>query len=106
MTFQIPKVLLDGIIARLNPAEVYLFGSLARGDAQGDSDIDLYVLLDDRQAQGLDSSRAIGEARSGYPGPVDIVLSTMGRHARYRGRVGTMAHVVDQEGALIYVRAA
>ena len=104
MTFQVPRALLDGVIARFDPVEVYLFGSHARGDAHPDSDIDLYVVLDDHQAKGLDVSQAIGEARCGVREAVDIVLATRSSHSRFRATPGAMARTVDLEGVRLYAR--
>lgn len=104
MTFQVPRVLLDGVIARFDPVEVYLFGSHARGDAHQDSDIDLYVVLDDHQTKGLNTSRAIGEARCGVNEAVDIVLATRSSHTRFKATPGAMARTVDLEGVRLYAR--
>ncbi len=104
MVFQVPQKLLDGILRQFDPVEVYLFGSHARGDAHEDSDIDLYVVLDDDRAKNLDRGRAIGEARRGYPGAVDIVLSTASRYQARKDLIGTLAEIVQGEGKRIYAR--
>lgn len=104
MAFQVPQMLLDGILRQFDPVEVYLFGSHARGDARQDSDIDLYVVLDDDRAESLDRGRAIGEARRGYAGAVDIVLSTASRYEARKHLIGTLAEIVRDEGKRIYAR--
>ena len=43
----VPRQLLDPVVAYLQPQQVILFGSAARGDAGADSDYDLLVVLDD-----------------------------------------------------------
>jgi len=43
----VPRHLLDAVVAWFQPQRVILFGSLARGQAGSDSDIDLLVVLDD-----------------------------------------------------------
>jgi predicted nucleotidyltransferase len=43
----VPAELLRAVVAYFRPRQVILFGSHARGDAGGDSDIDLAVVLDD-----------------------------------------------------------
>lgn len=104
MTFQVPRALLDGVIARFDPVEVYLFGSHARGDAHHDSDIDLYVVLDDHQLDKLNASRAIGEARRGVTEAVDIVVATRSSHRRFKATPGAIARTVDLEGVRLYAR--
>ena len=43
----VPAELLDPIAAYFNPRRVIAFGSVARGEAGPDSDIDLLVIVDD-----------------------------------------------------------
>ena len=106
MTYRVPRPLLDGVIAHLDPVEVYLFGGHARGDAHDDSDIDLFVVIDDDRAEGLNSSRAIGQARQDYFGAVDIVLSTVSRYEAHKTLIGTLAEIVHDEGRRVYGRDA
>ena len=41
------------LVAALNPKEIYLFGSCARGDMRSDSDIDLLVVVPDGSGDPL-----------------------------------------------------
>jgi predicted nucleotidyltransferase len=43
----IPAELVSSVVAYSNPRRVILFGSVARGDANEDSDLDLLVIVDD-----------------------------------------------------------
>src|SRR5258707_12671438 len=43
----VPPELLDPVVAYFRPRRVILFGSVARGEAGPDSDIDLLVVVDD-----------------------------------------------------------
>lgn len=104
MTFQVPQKLLDGVIRHFDPVEVYLFGSQARGDAVPDSDIDLYIVLEDERLAAFNLGKAIGEARRGSPEAVDIVLATCTSHEKFRTTPGAMARTVRREGVRIYVR--
>lgn len=104
MSFEVPKQLLDGVVRRFDPVEVYLFGSQARGDARSDSDIDLYVVIDDATAKGLDTGRAIGEARMGVPEAVDIVLATRSFDERFLETPGSLGRIVRREGVRLYAR--
>jgi uncharacterized protein len=104
MTFQVPKRLLDGVVRTFDPVEVYLFGSKARGDAHADSDIDLYVVVDDAKAGAIDVGRAIGQAREGVAEAVDIVLASRSFDERYHDTPGSLGRIVRREGVRVYAR--
>lgn len=68
-------------------AAVYLFGSVARGEARGDSDVDVGVLFDETPPPTLDSMpfRLDGELEELLRTEVDVVsLNTAGADLRYR----------------------
>jgi len=100
----VPKNLLDGVVRAFDPVEVYLFGSQARGDAHADSDIDLYVVLEDGRIDTLNRGQAIGEARRGVGEAVDIVLATRASHAKFKETPGAMARIIAREGIRLYAR--
>ena len=100
----VPKALLDGVIRRLDPVEVYLFGSRARGDAREDSDYDLYVVVDDEGADNKRTGRAIAEARHGWRGAVDMIVGGQTRFEHRRKLIGAIEEIISFEGRRIYVR--
>jgi len=104
MTEPVPPSLLEGVLRRLSPAEVWLFGSHARGDARPDSDFDLLVVMDDDAGDDRFSNRAKAEARAGYSGRADLILTRRSNFERRRGMVGTLDELVASEGVPIYVR--
>lgn len=62
--FSVDDNLMREIVRRIvdtsHPEKVILFGSRARGDCQGDSDIDLLVVADDPQPRSLRASALYG----------------------------------------------
>lgn len=78
-------------------AAAWVFGSMGRGDAREDSDLDVAILLKDRQATALTQRRALQdlaarlEQASGRP--VDLVV--LGLHDPI------IAHRVLREGRLV-----
>lgn len=103
----VPPELLDGVIRHLDPVEVWLFGSRARGDARPDSDWDLYVVVDDgtereRSRLSTDAVRAFRKA-SGLG--VDVIVKDWSKSLVRRRAFGTLDETIDHEGERLYARA-
>lgn len=82
------------------PAEVLLFGSYARGDADEGSDLDLMVIedqVDDKTAEYLKIHRAVGSMGVG----VDIVVISREDFERWRQVPGTVPYWAAKEGRRI-----
>ena len=86
-------------------AVVILFGSRARGDYNGRSDIDLMVLAPDHAATDRDAkaatssaARAIAEQEYGYSMPVDILHLDHPRFRRGRRAVNHVAYDITRDG--------
>jgi predicted nucleotidyltransferase len=95
---------LKEIIVNTVPVEqIYLFGSYASGMPHKDSDLDLYVVLnDDVQMRLIDAITkirlAIGRKKTM---PVDILANTLSRyHERAKGP--TIERKISREGIKIY----
>lgn len=102
---RIPRKLHDGVVARLDPRRVILFGSHARGEAGEDSDWDLLVVMDDDAPAERLGWRALDEARRDFEGAVDLVPC---RVAVFRERVdivGSLPWLAATEGVVVYERA-
>lgn len=100
----VPAELLGPVVAYFNPRRVILFGSLARGEADADSDIDLLVVVDDDTPAERMTPQARFEARKSYRRATDLVLC---REAVFRQRssvVGSLAHAIATEGVVVYDR--
>ncbi len=84
----LPEII-DRIVEAVNPLRIILFGSVARGDAGPDSDIDLLVILNeitDRKVQRV----AIRQLLAGLPVPKDILVATPAEVARSEWRIGSI----------------
>src|SRR6185437_2128287 len=100
----VPRELLDSIVAHFNPQRVILFGSMARGDARPDSDIDLLVVVDDDAPQEMMSGTSVAKSRAGYRGAADILpyrASVFRTRAQARA---SLAATVLREGVTLYER--
>ncbi len=100
----VPEVV-DAIVRAFDPIEVVLFGSIARGDAGPDSDIDLLVVLP-RVEHRIEAAMAIRDAIAELPPPIDIVPTDPGEIERRRAVPSSVIHTALSEGRVVYERAA
>jgi len=95
---------LKEIIVNTVPVEqIYLFGSYAGGEPHKDSDLDLYVVLNDNvQMRLIDAVTkirlAIGRKKTM---PVDILANTLSRY-RERAEGPTIERTISRSGIRIY----
>ena len=88
-----------------NDAVIVLFGSRARGDYHERSDIDLMMLVPDRDASGHDAwaaasrtARAVAEREYGRPVAVDVLQIDHPRFRRGRRAVNHVAYDIIRDG--------
>ena len=87
--------------AASSPAQVMLFGSYARGEANSDSDLDLLVIeqqVTDKAAEYLRLHRAVGHLGVG----VDVMVISREEFERRRQVPGTVPYWASKEGQLLY----
>jgi predicted nucleotidyltransferase len=101
----VPKELLDSVVAYFRPRRVILFGSMARGDAGADSDIDLLVVLDDDAPPEKLTLAAGYESRRGYHRAADVFPCRHSVFERKRPIAGTLAYAAAEEGVVVYERS-
>lgn len=99
------KLITECIVREYQPDKIILFGSWARGDADGDSDIDLLVISDreedlPRFKRGLDVRLSLSQFQS----PKDILFYTHEDVERWRGVPQTLINTVLREGRVLYER--
>jgi hypothetical protein len=100
----VPAELLDPVVAYFRPRRVILFGSVARGDAGPDSDIDLLVVVDDDTPPEKVTIRAGRESRRTYREPADVIPIRERTWRRFSGVTGTLPFAASTEGIVIYER--
>jgi uncharacterized protein len=101
----VPPELLDPVVAYFRPRRVILFGSVARGEARPDSDIDLLVVLDDDAPQEKLTIAAGRESRMAYRQPADVIPCREEFYRRMTKIVGTLPYAARTEGIVVYERA-
>ena len=105
MDERVLQELADRIATAVHPDRIVLFGSLARGEATDDSDIDLFVQV----PSGVETAQATAQAyaairplRAKLDRSVDIVVKESSFVARYGDLVGTVVRPVLREGRELY----
>lgn len=91
------------IVDALDPEQVVLFGSRARGDYHGDSDYDLMVVMES-DLQPADRAAAVHDLFLRRHWSMDVVVYTPAEIARWSNSVGTIAYTAVHEGHVVYER--
>ncbi len=100
----LPSVV-ERVVERFDPLKVVLFGSLARGEPNYDSDVDLLVVFDNVELENkrkltVDIRRALAE----IPVPVDIVVTDVDEIRRRGHLVRPILRPALEEGKVVYER--
>ena len=82
------------------PAQVYLFGSRARGDATADNDLDFLVVEQGVQPSGEEMVRLRG-ALPPLGVPVDVIVMSDDLVRRRRDVPGSLVYTALREGRLV-----
>lgn len=96
----------DDIVRAVQPRRVILFGSVARGEAGLDSDLDFLVVVDAVQP-GPERRRLMGAIRAAIKvkAPVDVFVTDEAECDRRRDIIGSMHYWPLREGEVVYERA-
>jgi len=103
-TSPVPPELLDAVVEYFRPLRVILFGSAARGDAGPDSDIDLFVILDDDAPPEKLTLAAGYQSRRSYHRATDVIPCRDSVFRRKSRVAGTSAYTAAREGRIVYER--
>jgi HEPN domain-containing protein/predicted nucleotidyltransferase len=103
LTAQLPdawrRLIIDRL-AQFNPVTIYVFGSRGRGDGREDSDVDLLVVLDQRDGGDVESE--VRRALAGVPFAKDVVTATPELIERRGDAPGLIYRKALREGTVIY----
>ena len=96
------RALLDRIVARWHPLQVWLFGSRARGTAVTDSDWDLLVVVPDELAPaGFDDPMTVWQVKRGAGVRTDVLVCRASEFEDDRTTHNTIAYDAAVEGVQI-----
>ncbi len=95
------------LVRALSPERIYLFGSQARGEANGDSDYDLLVVVPSSDHPRYIREQAAYRALAGQaPGiPIEVVVLTREEFEQDLSLLASLPATVAREGRLLYAAA-
>jgi predicted nucleotidyltransferase len=91
------------LVAKLHPIRIILFGSRARGDSNDSSDYDFLIELDTtlkRPYREIEVHRLFRERNWA----MDVFVYTPAEVRANRDDVGTVVHMAEKEGRVLYER--
>lgn len=101
----IPDVVED-VVQTVAPVRLIVFGSVARGDEEDDSDLDLLVIVDDVHMVGR--RRMMGSIRRAIsaPIPIDVLVTDIAEFEARKDVNGSPYYWPAREGRVVYERQA
>ena len=96
------KLIVERLIAAYQPDRIYLFGSMARGDADADSDYDLMLIVPDDASDERKGSRLAYRVLRGTGIAADVLVWTRTRFERRVHVVASLPATILREGQLVH----
>lgn len=105
---QLTQETIDNLITRIKtviePTQVIIFGSAARGLMAEDSDIDVLVVVPEGTHRRR-TSRLIHRNLFGFGMPVDVIVATKEDLEKYKDSPGLIYRNILKEGKTVYAAA-
>ena len=100
------KEVVRRLVDEFHPESIYLFGSHAWGRPNGESDMDLLVVIEKSSEKPI--QRAVRAQRSlrGVKAAVDVLVKTRREFERYAAVKASLEAQITREGKLLYGRKA
>lgn len=99
------RPILDRVIERWKPLQIWLFGSRARGEAGPDSDWDLLAIVPDcPEPADFDDPMTVWRVKRQPDVPSDLVVYRRSDFEEDRTVPNTLAYATALDGILVYER--
>ncbi|HOB21310.1 MAG: nucleotidyltransferase domain-containing protein [Firmicutes bacterium] len=92
------------IADKFHPQKIILFGSLARGEAKTESDVDLLIVLECSNQQKRELQVAIRRELRDFKIPKDIIVTNQEELHKYKDAWWTIYQPALKEGVVLYER--
>ncbi len=92
------------IVDAFDPIRIVIFGSVARGEAGPDSDLDLFIEMNS-DLPPVERAIRVRELLADARWPMDVVVYTPEEVADARRRRGNLMSFIDAEGIVVYERS-
>lgn len=93
--------MVERVVERFDPISIWLFGSMASGNCNGHSDVDLMVIMPEGTDRKTAELGIMVELR-GSMLPKDILVDTPDTFWRAVNDLGTVQHMVYKYGVMLY----
>jgi predicted nucleotidyltransferase len=103
ITPKLVQYIVDKIVREIQPIKIILFGSYARGDFSRDSDLDLFVVVENSEESSRLLRRKIDALLWGRRFPIDLIVRNEKEVERnYRAKNPFYIHHIFKDGKVLY----
>jgi uncharacterized protein len=93
------------LVDAMEPEQIYVFGSQARGDATADSDVDLVVVVRSSDEPGHRRDQAALRAIGLHRLPLDVLVLTREELSQFADSPTSLQATIRREGRTLYAAA-
>lgn len=97
--------IVDRLVSVYAPREIYLFGSYAWGNPTEESDIDLFIVVDDSQEKKYKRAVLGYKALLEFAVSNEIIVYTKEEFEKNGADVTTLAYKIKTQGRRLYAKA-
>ena len=103
ITPKLVQYIVDKIVREIKPEKIILFGSYARGDFSRDSDLDLFIVVEDGKESSRSIRRKIDALLWGRRFPVDLVVrKEEDINRNFKAKNPFYIHHIFKDGKVLY----
>ncbi len=108
MSVEIKKIIEEiknRLIEIYHPKYIYLFGSYAWGEPDKDSDIDLFIIVEESDLSMTDRMRLGYSGLFDFSKPLDIIVYTVKELNEKKDHPSSLSYKILQKGVILYEAA-